>query len=116
MMKSLLTLSFMPCHRIPERSLTVGSYQFPLCYRCMGIMLGMGFGIMVNWIYFRASLFMVLGACLLIPMLIDGYTQKWKWRSSTNFLRLTTGVMFGWGLAVEIVYVAQRLIALILSL
>ena len=28
------------CHQMPERSFFLGSYQFPLCARCTGIMLG----------------------------------------------------------------------------
>ena len=37
-----------------------------------------------------------------IPLLIDGFTQKWKWRSSTNLLRLTTGVLSGNGMGLFI--------------
>jgi uncharacterized membrane protein len=34
---------------------------------------------------------------LLLPMLIDGYTQLWKWRTSNNTLRFLTGFSFGLG-------------------
>lgn len=37
-----------------------------------------------------------------IPLLIDGFTQKWKWRSSTNLLRVTTGVLSGNGMGLFI--------------
>ena len=37
-----------------------------------------------------------------IPLLIDGFTQKWKWRSSSNLLRITTGVLSGNGMGLFI--------------
>ncbi|WP_217703501.1 DUF2085 domain-containing protein [Bacillus sp. Marseille-Q1617] len=115
-MKSLITLSFMPCHRIPERSLVVRNHQFPVCFRCMGIVTGIFIGIIVNWFYLFSVLTLAVGGLLMIPMLIDGYTQMKRWRVSNNPLRLTTGMMFGWGLAIGIVYLSRSLIYLILAL
>ncbi|MGR3764698.1 DUF2085 domain-containing protein [Rossellomorea sp. NS-SX7] len=115
-MKLFISLSFMPCHRMPERSFVAGNYQFPLCFRCMGIVAGMVIGIIVNWFCLISVFILAGGGLLMIPMIIDGYTQMKRWRLSNNFLRLTTGIMFGWGLATGIVYFSRKLIDVILSL
>ncbi|WP_253275450.1 DUF2085 domain-containing protein [Rossellomorea aquimaris] len=108
-MKDILTLSFMPCHRIPERSLVVRGKQFPLCFRCMGILVGMLIGIPFVWLYFPSVTFVhfVYAGILIIPLLADGYTQKWMWRTSTNSLRLLTGLLCGIGLAISIILISK---------
>ncbi|MFC7783679.1 DUF2085 domain-containing protein [Rossellomorea sp. GCM10028870] len=104
-MKAILTLSFMPCHRIRERSLVVRGKQFPLCFRCMGILLGILIGIPFVWLYFPLVTFVHLlyVGMLIFPLLADGYTQKWNWRTSTNPLRLLTGLLCGIGLSISII-------------
>ncbi|MFI8577441.1 DUF2085 domain-containing protein [Rossellomorea aquimaris] len=104
-MKGILTLSFMPCHRIRERSLVVRGKQFPLCFRCMGILVGILIGIPFIWLYFPLVTFVHLlyVGMLIIPLLADGYTQKWKWRTSTNSIRLVTGLLCGIGLSISII-------------
>lgn len=37
-----------------------------------------------------------------VPLLVDGFTQLWKWRKSTNTLRFITGLTFGVGQALLI--------------
>ncbi len=48
------------------------------------------------------SFAIILSFSAQIPLLIDGFTQKWKWRSSTNLLRVTTGVLSGNGMGLFI--------------
>ncbi|MEH7455044.1 DUF2085 domain-containing protein [Gottfriedia acidiceleris] len=88
-----MILSWVPCHRKQERSLHIGSYTFPLCARCTAIFVGYLFLPFL----FRISSFIFWWyiPILMIPLLIDGYTQKWKWRESNNFLRFITGFLFG---------------------
>ncbi|MEK4027207.1 DUF2085 domain-containing protein [Pseudobacillus sp. FSL P4-0506] len=97
----LLTLSFMPCHRKPERSLIVKGRQFPVCFRCMFLLIGLllsgPLAIYGPLWPLLPSLVAAVAACL--PLLVDGFTQKWKLRSSNNFLRSLTGLAAGAGLA-----------------
>ncbi|MCA1063043.1 DUF2085 domain-containing protein (plasmid) [Cytobacillus spongiae] len=103
-------LNFMPCHRLPERSLFVRGVQFPLCFRCMGILIGMLLGAPIIWMFCPGLVFnhLIYGGLLIIPLLVDGFTQLWKWRKSTNLLRLLTGMLCGTGLSVFII-VSSRL-------
>ncbi|CAM3811627.1 MULTISPECIES: DUF2085 domain-containing protein [Bacillus cereus group] len=91
-----------PCHRKPDRSFLKLQEYIPLCARCTGML----FGILMFPIYFYIApsfLFaIILSFSAQIPLLIDGFTQKWRWRSSTNLLRVTTGVISGNGMGLFI--------------
>ncbi|MDN3018301.1 DUF2085 domain-containing protein [Paenibacillus sp. BSR1-1] len=105
-------LRFVPCHRMKSRSLTIKGYTLPLCARCTGILLG----------YLFFPLFMILslhvplwlGIVINIPMIVDGWTQKRKYRISTNALRFTTGLMSGLGQSIIIVSVSESIIKALL--
>ncbi|MFK2826219.1 DUF2085 domain-containing protein [Bacillus sp. B190/17] len=121
MMKSflidLITLQFMPCHRRPERSLIIKGKQFPLCFRCMFLLLGLLLSIPMA-IYgalwpLPISFAIAIAAC--IPLLVDGFTQKWKVRMSNNVLRIVTGLLAGAGLAQFAIAAANAGVRLILS-
>lgn len=82
-----------PCHRKKERCLHIKGKQMMLCSRCFAIytsylFLPLFFFISYHFIYFIVSLF------LLIPLIVDGYTQKFGWRTSNNVLRIFTGFLF----------------------
>ena len=89
----LILFQWIPCHRRIDRSIKISNYTFPLCARCSGILLG----------YFILPLLFIQSQIikwwfiplLMIPLLIDGFTQKWNWRESNNSLRITTGILFG---------------------
>lgn len=83
------------CHQRPERSFFIGKYQFPFCARCSGILFGVLIGILFSLIVqFENFYLMVL---LWIPMIIDGFTQKYTSYLSNNKRRLITGLLFGFG-------------------
>lgn len=48
-----------------------------------------------------------------IPLLIDGFTQRWKWRKSNNPVRFITGLVFGVGqsllISTIVLYVVSRI-------
>ncbi|MBM7584214.1 putative membrane protein [Bacillus pakistanensis] len=98
----IFTLRFMPCHRIKERSLVLRGKQFPVCYRCMFLLIGMLCVIPI--LYFRIifSLDLAIPSCvaLNIPMLMDGWTQRMDIRRSNNLLRAITGLCAGLGLSI----------------
>lgn len=94
----VLTLKFVPCHRLPERSLFIKGKQMPVCTRCMFMIIGTAFIPLL--LLTSTYLPLWLGIVLNIPMVLDGYTQLKRWRSSTNLLRGITGLMSGFGLSI----------------
>ncbi|KMJ59894.1 hypothetical protein AB685_03310 [Bacillus sp. LL01] len=102
---SVLTLRFFPCHRKKERSLVIGGKQFPMCYRCMSILIGYLAVVPLLWMAADVTFFKMVafGVFLNIPMVMDGYSQLRGWRMSNNFLRSFTGLMSGIGMSCIIV-------------
>jgi uncharacterized membrane protein len=106
------------CHQMPRRSLFLGGQQIAVCARCFALALGVFLGAIVSgrlcdafpgrrWLKVP-FLFVVVAA---IPMAIDGFTQLFGLRESTNTLRVLTGLLLGgmtaaW--AVPVVYEAFR--------
>ena len=74
-------------------------YKFPVCSRCMAIYLAMLLGLII--LPFLTSIesedwpnkWILVAAC--VPIGIDGFTQLFGLRESTNFLRIVTGVIIG---------------------
>ncbi|TCS95769.1 DUF2085 domain-containing protein [Hazenella coriacea] len=105
LLKNLILM--IPCHRKPNRCLHMKGKPLPICARCMSMLLG------YLWI---PILFLVpielpwwVGVPLQLPMLIDGFTQLFKWRESTNLLRVITGSLSGLGLSIIIVDLSIKL-------
>lgn len=94
------------CHRRPDRSFFWKGKQFPVCARCTGLYAGYVLGVVLAlgmwpWVSYAAIL-------LLIPLLLDSLTQYWQWRTSTNLLRFSTGLLGGTGIVSFVVYVAYK--------
>ncbi|WP_335384426.1 DUF2085 domain-containing protein [Neobacillus drentensis] len=106
-------LDIVPCHRMKSRSITIKGYTLPLCARCTGIVLGYFFFpfLLIAGLYFS----LWLGLLLNVPMVIDGWTQKRKYRISNNILRATTGIMSGFGQSIIIVSGSDYIIASLLG-
>lgn len=83
------------CHQMPERSFFYKGYQFPICARCTGLILGYFLGILI---YFFNVIDLKIAILLCIPLVIDGGSQYLKWRMSNQVLRLLTGVLCGIGI------------------
>lgn len=85
----------MGCHQRPDRSFfACGKYQFPVCARCTGVILGYVAAICTVGI--SIPIIVCLTFCGL--MFIDWLIQFLGIRSSTNVRRLITGIMGGFGL------------------
>lgn len=81
------------CHRRPDRSFFFRGRQFPVCARCTGILLGyLSFPLFLTGVL---KLNLLLTILLLVPALIDGFTQAMGWRESNNWLRLFSGLLVG---------------------
>lgn len=92
------------CHRREDRSFNISGHTFPVCARCTGILAGFMSGILLMEMGYSISLF--YSVIFTIPLFIDGFSQAFGNRESTNVLRLVTGIMFGIGL----IYVGEVLL------
>lgn len=99
--KFLLHIAYVvPCHRKPDRCLTIRGKPMPICARCFSILMGYLF---IPILFSIPTIPIWYSIILQIPMLIDGITQYLKWRNSNNYLRVTTGLMSGLGLSIFVV-------------
>lgn len=111
-MKELIML--IPCHRLPERCIHVKGKPMPICARCFAMLLGYLFTPIAVFAQIQVSIWIPI--FLTIPLLIDGFTQKWKWRTSNNVVRVITGLMFGIGQSIFISTVVWGLTDWLLSI
>lgn len=90
------------CHRKPERSFFFRGHQFPVCARCTGFYTGLAVYLIANLFYkhpYDLKMFF-LSMLLMVPTTIDGLTQYFGPRESTNTLRFITGFIGGIGLII----------------
>ena len=99
------------CHQIPERSFFFKKYQFPVCARCTGIIVGEILSIII-FIFYKHIPILIL-FFLLSPLIIDGSIQFISKYESNNLKRLFTGILFGFSFATLIIYLLWFLIGLI---
>ena len=90
------------CHRMPERSVFIKGHQFPVCARCTGFYTGLMVYLTVNLFYKHPYDWNMLfiSMVLMVPVAIDGFTQYFGPRESTNTLRFITGFIGGIGLII----------------
>ncbi len=93
-----LTLDkYWSCHQKQERSFFVRGRQFHICARCTGIFTGCIFSPFLCFLSCE-ELIKSFTFCVSI-MALDGFTQLFGWRESSNILRFITGLGFGLTLA-----------------
>lgn len=83
------------CHQMPSRSFFIKDYQFPLCARCFGVLIGELISFVTIFLV-KINIFDCL--LFLIPMGIDWVLQEYCNIESNNIRRLITGIMGGFGL------------------
>jgi uncharacterized membrane protein len=104
------------CHQLPFRSLFFNDIQMPVCARCASIYVATALGL----VFFRLKGFgdrefkinYVLTVLLFLPTALDGFSQLFGWRESTNELRLLTGFPYGIGYAYLIAWALPFVFAL----
>ncbi|MEG0221428.1 MAG: DUF2085 domain-containing protein [Clostridia bacterium] len=84
------------CHQRQDRSFSWKGYQFPVCARCTGVILGYVFTPLIYLAPKRIRIYIALALCAV--MFIDWLVQHLKIHSSNNVRRLITGTMAGAGL------------------
>lgn len=109
--EALRWLGFGLCHQLPERSFFGGGLQVPVCARDTGIYVGFVVALMVLAALHKNErpsevpppITMVLMGVFVAAMAIDGVTSYAGLRSTTNEIRLATGLMTGVALATFVV-------------
>ena len=81
------------CHRIKERSIPFFGLEKYLCARCMGVLFGSFLGLLLKLLGFQIPF--IFGIFLMTPLILDGLTQAFHLRTSNNFIRMITGLLFG---------------------
>ena len=94
------------CNLKEERALHIGTFVFPLCFRCMFIFIFFisSFLIFINKKIKLDKRILIVSLIILIPMIIDGSIQTFFSIESTNVKRSITGGLFGLGLGYILYY------------
>lgn len=79
---------------MPERSLFVKGYQFPVCARCTGVIIS---SFLATFIFFWYRLSIRMSILFCVIMFIDWFIQRINIRASTNLRRFVTGLFGGYG-------------------
>ena len=103
------------CHRKPERSFFYKNHQFPVCARCTGFYSALAVYMILN-IFIKHTYdfkIIILSASLMIPAAVDGISQYWGPRESTNNIRFITGFLGGIGLIIFLKTIIFNMLKLI---
>jgi uncharacterized membrane protein len=93
----LMQLGSFGCHQLPERSFSFKNYQFPICARCTGVLVGQ-IAMIIQLVIFTIPINIFLCMLLLGIMFLDWFVQFLKIKESNNKRRLLTGFLAGYGL------------------
>lgn len=87
------------CHQMPHRTIHLGGEAMAVCARCFALAAGLaGTGVLAGraWALgwrVRLPAWAILVAA--VPMALDGFSQLFGFRESTNTLRVLTGLVLG---------------------
>ena len=102
------------CHQMDSRSFCFKGYQFPVCARCTGVLIGEVITILLLLLNFKISI--VYSLLLLAIMGVDWFIQYINILESNNIRRLITGICGGIGLTFIYYYIFIYTISLISKL
>ena len=100
------------CHQIADRSFTFRGYQFPVCARCTGVIIGEFVALPILLCGFRLHFFLCL--LLILPLVADGGLQYINVYRSTNLRRVITGFFAGVGLTYLYCYLIEAFVELLI--
>jgi uncharacterized membrane protein len=106
-------LSYLKCHRLPERSFFFRGKQFPVCARCTGVYLGQIVMIILIIAGLRPEI--LISLLLTLPLLIDGSLQYINLLKSNNMRRFITGLLAGLGIFGVYFFIIKIVISKILT-
>lgn len=93
---------FFGCHARPDRSFFFRGKQFPICARCTGELVGILAGIPIAVLFGYPSLLVAL--LMTLPLVADGFAQRFTSYESGNVRRLFTGILFGIAFVFLLIY------------
>lgn len=105
-----ISAKYWGCHQMPQRSFFLGDWQFPICARCTGVLVGYIMAMFCRSLL-RHRLSLSDYMMLMLPMAVDGGIQYISRYESTNLRRFFTGLLAGIGL----MSIVLNLVACILS-
>lgn len=97
------------CHQREDRSFKIKGWQFPVCSRCTGILIGQIIGIILYVCKIKLPIY--IDICFFTVMFLDWYIQYKNIKESTNVRRLITGILAG----IAQVSIAIKLILIIIG-
>ena len=107
----LMKLFSTTCHQKANRSFFFNNYQFPICARCTGLVIGYILGIISILFSFKISIYLSL--FFIVIMFIDWFIQYKKILSSTNIRRLLTGIFCGFGIINLLAIISTKILILL---
>lgn len=96
------------CHQMATRSFFFKGFQFPLCARCTGILVGEIVACLLLLCNIHIDVFIAF--LLICPTVLDGMIQLLGKYESTNFKRLFSGLIAGIGLIFILAHVIHYLL------
>jgi len=93
--KSMHLGAHLGCHQLPERSFYFRNYQFPVCARCCGALIGEIAALTALFFKFKIPLY--ADFILMGTMFTDWFIQFIGILESNNIRRLITGILGGYG-------------------
>ncbi len=103
------------CHQREDRSFKIKGWQFPICSRCTGILVGQLLGILIYIFQFRIPIY--ISCIFLFIMFLDWYIQYKKIKESTNIRRFITGTLAGVAqvaIFIELIFMIRKFISFML--
>lgn len=91
------------CHQKSDRSFFYKNYQYPLCARCTGILIGEF--IIAPIVLLLGYNNMILNIVLFSLMAIDGLLQYFNILKSNNIRRLITGLGAGFAITSTLIFI-----------
>jgi uncharacterized membrane protein len=96
------------CHQRPERTLWIGGRYLPVCARDSGAYIGLLLGFILLWFLrnkeAKGPPNLYVSLAMTLPLWIDSFGQVLGFWTSTNDLRLITGLLFGTALEPLLIY------------
>ncbi|OON92088.1 MAG: hypothetical protein ATN34_04735 [Epulopiscium sp. Nele67-Bin002] len=98
------------CHQFPQRSFFYKKFQFPVCARCTGVIVATAISVPVFFAYKISILTAIIMSAV---MLADWSIQYFGIKQSTNFRRLLSGLIGGFGWSTLHLYFYSYIIQMI---
>jgi uncharacterized membrane protein len=98
------------CHGMPERCLELFGVAMPICARCVGVYAGLFAGLLLFLVLpaLREKTVRIAAFVAVTPLALDGFTQLFGLRESTNPLRVATGIAAGLAFGIWVLTAVER--------